>query len=79
VFLQTWTISRTVLPRADGIAIRMSLMPSWLLRAEYRYADLGTKTFTDIRVTSAGPTTQLATYSLGVTTHTAFVGLAYKF
>jgi outer membrane immunogenic protein len=53
--------------------------PEWLLRAEYRYADFGTATFTDTRTNIGFGITQVATYSVDVRTHTALFGIARKF
>jgi opacity protein-like surface antigen len=61
------------------------LSPNWLVRAEYRYADFGTANFTDVRTcTGCTPngfqaTPLVVSNALRVVTHTATVGLAYKF
>ena len=56
---------------------------NWLLRAEYRYADFGSKSYTDVR-----PCTQALChngsslnvgYDLALKSQTVTVGLAYKF
>jgi outer membrane immunogenic protein len=53
------------------------LTPRWIARGEYRYADFGSATDTDTR--SFPGLVQVATYTTAVKTHTATIGLAYKF
>jgi outer membrane immunogenic protein len=68
-----------------GGGIEALLGGNWLVRAEYRYADFGTVDFTDVRTcTGCHPNAFQATplvvsNALRVVTHTAMVGLAYKF
>jgi outer membrane immunogenic protein len=60
-----------------GGGFEAALWSNWIARAEYRYSDFGTITNTDVR---SGPLRPLTvTYDLAVRTHTATVGLAYKF
>jgi len=59
-----------------GGGIESMLGSNWLARAEYRFADFGTLSNTDIRTGALGA---VASYDLRVTTHTAQLGIAYKF
>ena len=52
------------------------LSRNWIARAEYRYADFGTISNTDNR---GGSLPSSVSYDLYVKTHTALLGLAYKF
>ena len=58
-----------------GGGVEGRLSPNWIARAEYRYADFGTISNSDVRTGGAGMT---ASYDLRVTSHTATLGLAYK-
>jgi len=53
------------------------LAPNWLLRGEYRYADYGNLNFVQLQ----GPVINADAFTASVKyrTHTALVGLAYKF
>ncbi len=62
-----------------GGGIEAMLWANWIARAEYRYADFGTISNTDIRTEAAGPSPNAVSYDLRVRTHTATFGLAYKF
>ena len=65
-----------------GGGIEAWLRGNWMVRAEYRYADFGTISHQDARTVRAvaPPTTpQNVAYDLRVHTHTATLGLAYKF
>jgi len=58
--------------------------PHLLWRAEYRYSDFGTAKFTDTRTCTgacipAETTPLVVSYTLRTVTHTAYLGLAYKF
>lgn len=64
------------------------LWGNWFARAEYRYADYGTFSATDVRTCSApcgfgpitgSPAVDTTAYSVHLHTHTALLGLAYKF
>jgi outer membrane immunogenic protein len=59
-----------------GGGIEAMLWPNWIARAEYRYADFGTASFTDTR--AVGATTRITSYDIDLRTHTATFGLAYK-
>jgi outer membrane immunogenic protein len=59
-----------------GGGVEAAAWGNWLARAEYRYADYGTVTSTDVRT---GPTGLTVTYDLPVKSHTMTLGLAYKF
>jgi len=59
-----------------GGGIEAVLWKNWLGRAEYRFADFGTFSNTDIRTGGLGA---VASYDLRVKTHTASLGVAYKF
>jgi outer membrane immunogenic protein len=61
-----------------GGGIEAALWRHWLVRGEYRYADFGTISNTDRR-TNAAADPFVVSYDLRVRTHTATLGLAYKF
>ena len=71
------TDSKTKTGWTLGGGIEAMLWSNWLARAEYRYADFGTISNTDIR--STGTLTFVASYDVHIRTHTALFGLAYKF
>ena len=56
---------------------------NWMLRGEYRYADFGTITNTGSRTCPGGcgmgTTGNMVTHDVKMRTHTALLGLAYKF
>jgi len=72
------TDSKTKTGWTIGGGVEAMLWGNWLARAEYRYADYGTITNTDIRAFTGGGA-MVVTYDLAVRTHTAQFGLAYKF
>ncbi|WP_035685306.1 outer membrane protein [Bradyrhizobium sp. Cp5.3] len=69
--------SRTQLGYTVGGGIEAMLWPNWIARAEYRFADYGHFSNTDIRTAATG--VQTVSYDTSVKTHTATFGLAYKF
>jgi outer membrane immunogenic protein len=71
------TDSSTKLGVTAGGGIEAMLSSNWILRGEYRYSDYGTIGNTDTRSSPAG--VQTVNYDVKVKTHTATVGLAYKF
>jgi len=70
------THSKTLLGWTAGGGLETMLGSNWLARAEYRYADFGKFSNTDVR---NGPFSKIAGYDLHVRTHTALLGIAYKF
>ena len=60
-----------------GGGVEAMFASNWLLRGEYRYADFGSMTFTRF----VGPVTNIDAFTATVSyrTHTALIGLAYKF
>jgi outer membrane immunogenic protein len=63
-----------------GGGIESMLWGQWILRGEYRYADFGTWSPTDIRPIPGAPTFQLAdTDAVHIRTQTMTFGVAYKF
>jgi outer membrane immunogenic protein len=60
-----------------GGGIEAMLAPNWLLRGEYRYADYGNLNF--VQLQGPGTNQDAFTASVKYRTHTALVGLAYKF
>ena len=65
-----------------GAGIEARLWSNWFARAEYRYADFGTRTYTNTvvnTVPNVGQFVYLDTYSVHLRTQTALLGLAYKF
>jgi outer membrane immunogenic protein len=63
-----------------GAGIETALWGNWIARADYRYADLGTSTFAITRFSTVPPLNPIAnTFDVALRTHTATVGIAYKF
>ncbi len=62
-----------------GGGIETALWGHWLVRAEYRYADFGTAPFTITRTAATGPALTVDNFDAKFRTHTASVGVAYKF
>lgn len=64
-----------------GGGIETSLGGRWLARAEYRYADYGTSSFTVARRTGNDPTRDptVNTYDAAMRAHLASFGLTYRF
>jgi outer membrane immunogenic protein len=63
-----------------GTGIEAALWSHWLARVEYRYADYGTASFTNVRSSpfaAFGPF--IDEFNVKMRTHTATFGLAYKF
>jgi outer membrane immunogenic protein len=78
-FAGSITDTKTKLGYTVGGGIETMAWGHWLVLAEFRYADFGTITNTDVR-TDAPLTDVLTTsYKLHLTTETALVGAAYKF
>jgi outer membrane immunogenic protein len=77
----TLTNSTTKMGWTIGGGVEAALGYNWIARAEYRYADFGTISNTDVRAggvnVGGGPLT--VAYDLAITTHIATFGLAYKF
>jgi outer membrane immunogenic protein len=77
------TDSWTKLGWTAGGGFEVALWQNWLARGEYRYADYGTIGNTDSRLCPSaacfGPVTQTVTYDLRLRTHTATIGIPYKF
>lgn len=79
------TDSTTRLGWTAGAGTEMMLGGNWIARAEYRFADFGTWSPTDVRTctspgtTGCGIVAQTVTDAVHVRTHTATFGLAYKF
>ncbi|WP_441237964.1 outer membrane protein [Bradyrhizobium sp. 930_D9_N1_4] len=62
-----------------GGGVETALWGNWLLRADYRYADFGSAPFNFTRTATAGPALTVDNFDAKLRTHTASVGLAYKF
>jgi outer membrane immunogenic protein len=62
-----------------GAGIETALWGNWLVRAEYRYADFGAAPFNFTRTATAGPALTIDNFDASMRTHTASVGLAWKF
>jgi outer membrane immunogenic protein len=76
------TDATTRLGGTVGAGIEAMLWPNWIVRAEYRYANFGTISNTDLRTCPTGcgpPFTETVGYDVKVQTHTVTFGLAYKF
>jgi outer membrane immunogenic protein len=76
VTAQTNSASNTHFGWTIGGGVEWMLTPNWLLRAEYRYSQYEEETYTFF----AAPTpADSFTFSVDATTHTGYVGIAYKF
>lgn len=62
-----------------GGGIETALWGNWLLRGDYRYADFGSAPFTFTTTQTAGPAVTVDNFDAKLRTHTATIGLAYKF
>lgn len=67
-----------------GGGVESLLGGNWLLRAEYRYADYGTASTMDVRPCTSQPGCNAASslnvgYDVALKSHTATLGIAYKF
>lgn len=62
-----------------GAGIETALWGNWLVRAEYRYADFGAAPFNFTRTATAGPALTVDNFDASLRTHSASVGLAWKF
>jgi len=64
-----------------GGGLEAMLWDHWMARGEYRYADFGTWSPTDVRTCSptCAATALTTTTDIRIRTHTATLGLAYKF
>jgi outer membrane immunogenic protein len=69
-----------------GGGIETMFGPNWMLRAEYRYADYGTKSFVDVRPCSPTPSPTCGTqtslnvaYNVSLKSQLVTFGVAYKF
>jgi outer membrane immunogenic protein len=69
-----------------GGGFEVVLWQNWRARGEYRYADYGTISHTDMRACpgctvfgTPAPQSQSVSYDLRMRTHTATLGIAYKF
>jgi outer membrane immunogenic protein len=71
------TNSQTRLGYTVGGGIEAMLWPNWIARAEYRFADYGRFSNTNVRASALGVET--VSYDTTLRTHTATFGLAYKF
>jgi len=79
--------SRTWSGWTAGGGVETSLGSGWLARAEYRYADFGSASLTDVRPCNLSGCVGIGTtftslnvsYDVSMKTHTAMFGLAYKF
>jgi outer membrane immunogenic protein len=77
VLPSTITHSTNKLGWTVGGGAEAMLGANWLVRGEYRYADYGTIGNTDVRTSVLG--TSFDAYDLHVRTHTATLGIAYRF
>jgi outer membrane immunogenic protein len=76
------TDATTRLGGTVGAGIEAMLWANWMVRFEYRYANFGTISNTDVRNCipgCPGPFSETVGYSVKVQTNTATFGLAYKF
>jgi outer membrane immunogenic protein len=71
------THAQTRLGYTVGGGMEAMLWPNWIARAEYRFADYGRFSNTDVRTAVGG--VQTVSYETTLRTHMATFGLAYKF
>lgn len=62
-----------------GGGIETALWGNWLLRGEYRYADFGATPFSFTSTRTGGAAVTVDNFDVKLRTHTASVGLAYRF
>lgn len=67
-----------------GAGVESMLAANWIVRAEYRYSDYGNASYTDVRPCTQQPGCNAGSslnvgYDLALKSHTATVGIAYKF
>jgi outer membrane immunogenic protein len=87
------TYAPSVLTRSEtrtgwtiGAGVEAMFGPNWIARAEYRYSDYGSSSYTDVRPCSPTPgpncgifTSLNVSYNVSYRTHAGMVGIAYKF
>jgi outer membrane immunogenic protein len=73
------TNSTTKLGWTIGGGLETALGHHWLARAEYRFADFGTSSYTISRTSSFAPSNTIDTFDVTLRTHVATFGLAYQF
>ncbi len=73
------TNSHTKVGWTAGAGIEGMLTRNWLARIEYRYADFGTVTDRNVHIVAPPTGAFIFTYDLRVRTHTALLGLSYRF
>jgi len=73
----TASVSDIVVGWTVGGGVEAMIAPDWLVRAEYRYADYGTSDYSITRTNAS--TQRVTTYDIDLKTHTALLGIAYKF
>ncbi|MCK1392822.1 outer membrane beta-barrel protein [Bradyrhizobium sp. 1] len=71
--------STTKLGWTIGGGLETALGHHWLARAEYRFADFGTSSYTISRTSAFAPANTIDTFDVTLRTHTATFGLAYQF
>jgi outer membrane immunogenic protein len=72
------TNSATKVGWTAGLGAETMLGGNWLARAEYRYADFGTSSFTITRNVNLGGSFS-SNFDVGLRTHTVTFGVSYKF
>lgn len=71
--------SGTKLGWTIGGGLETALGHHWLARAEYRFADFGTSTYTISRTSTFAPQNTIDTFDVTLRSHVATFGLAYQF
>jgi outer membrane immunogenic protein len=77
---RTDSVSKTVIGWTLGAGLEGFIMPNWLLRGEYRYSSYAGYHATLLQTGAVAPAVDVVDADIGrIHTHTALIGLAYKF
>jgi outer membrane immunogenic protein len=75
----TESVTDTFFGWTVGGGLEWMILPSWILRAEYRYTDYGNQTYTFFANAGVPAGIDSFTFDVEQKTHTAYVGLSYLF
>jgi outer membrane immunogenic protein len=75
----TESVTDTFFGWTVGGGLEWMILPSWILRAEYRYTDYGSQTYTFFANSGVPAGIDSFTFDVEQKTHTAYVGLSYLF
>jgi outer membrane immunogenic protein len=73
------TVTDTFFGWTVGGGVEWMILPSWILRAEYRFTDYGSQTYTFFTTAGVPAGSDSFTFDVEQKTHTAYVGLSYLF